>query len=98
MTQEFTTTSAQSATWLHLASRRTVVLRAVKYSLVVGTLLTLINHGGELIHGHVTGAMFLQILLTFAVPYAVATSASVSAAREMEEAITAARQGKTSRL
>jgi hypothetical protein len=78
------TVDAQPPTWLHLACRRSVVRRAVKYAIFVGALLTLINHGDALLRGDITAGRLARILLTFAVPYCVATFASVSTAREAQ--------------
>ncbi|MGC8488121.1 MAG: nitrate/nitrite transporter NrtS [Clostridia bacterium] len=58
-----------------------LVKTATKTALVVGTVLALINHGGVLLSGHMTGTLALKILLTFVVPYAVATYGAVSTSR-----------------
>ena len=48
---------------------------ALKIALVVGTLLVLINHFDLLRHGEFPGAT--KVVLTYAVPYLVATYAAV---------------------
>lgn len=68
--------------WLRDACRRTVVRRAAKVSLIVGTLLTLINQGDVILAGNISAAVILKIGLTYIVPYSVATYASVGALRE----------------
>jgi urea transporter len=47
--------------------------RSVRIALVVGTLLALINHGDSLLQGRVTTTLALKILLTYTVPFTVAT-------------------------
>ena len=64
---------------LTLAVRPSIVLRGLKFSLVVGTLLVLINHGDRLFTEGVTLTQALQIALTYAVPYAVSSLSSIQA-------------------
>ncbi|MCR9276776.1 MAG: nitrate/nitrite transporter NrtS [Pseudomonadaceae bacterium] len=71
------------AGFLTLASRADVVRRALRTALLVGTLLMLINHGDALMAGDVDGMRLLRIVLTFLVPYGVATYASVQALRKL---------------
>ena len=59
-----------------------VQARAIRTSLVVGSLLALINHG-HILAGTLSGGAILKILLTYAVPYCVALYASVSAMNAM---------------
>lgn len=47
--------------------------RSALIAIAVGTLLALINHGDHLLRGQVTGVIALKILLTYTVPFAVAT-------------------------
>jgi hypothetical protein len=47
--------------------------RSARIALVVGTLLALINHGEYLLQGRVTGVLALKILVTYTVPFAVAS-------------------------
>ncbi|WP_442505866.1 nitrate/nitrite transporter NrtS [Novipirellula sp. SH528] len=67
--------------WLQLALSRTVVLRALGYSVFVGTLLVVINHGDVLLNGELTTGMGRKMGLTYLVPYAVSTLSSVGAMR-----------------
>ncbi len=53
-----------------LVNRRTVI-NALRVSLVVGTLLNAINQGGQFIND--LEIAWVQILLNFMVPYAVAS-------------------------
>ena len=64
--------------WLRLAALPDVVKRATRTAAVVGTILTVINHGDELISGTLTGRGVLQICLTITVPYIVSTTSSVA--------------------
>ena len=63
--------------------------RSLAVALIVGTILNLINQGDALVAG--TRPNILKLVLTFAVPYAVATYGAVSyrlrtgAARQAEE-------------
>ena len=47
--------------------------RSALIAIAVGTLLALINHGDHLVRGQVTGVIVLKILLTYTVPFIVAT-------------------------
>lgn len=64
--------------WIIAASQIDVVLRSFKVSLVVGSLLTLINHGDAIWLSAVDSGTVLKIVLTYCVPYGVSTYASVS--------------------
>ena len=65
--------------FMKIALSNKVVISALKVALVVGTLLALINHGGALLRMSLTGENVAQILLTYLVPYCVATYSSVRA-------------------
>lgn len=58
-----------------------LVKTAAKTALVVGVILSLINHGAALLSGRITTELVFQMLLTFAVPYGVATYGAISMAR-----------------
>ncbi|MBI4695773.1 MAG: nitrate/nitrite transporter NrtS [Gammaproteobacteria bacterium] len=64
------------------ALARGVVLRGLRVAAVVGTLIALINYGDRLAAGVMSGRDWLKLVLTYAVPYAVATYSSVSALRD----------------
>jgi len=70
--------------FLSLATRRDVVLRALKTSVLVGVILIGINHGDALVRGEVDLVRLLKIVFTFAVPYCVSTYASVSTLKNLE--------------
>lgn len=69
---------------LRIARRRQIMLPALKVALVVGTLLNLVNQGGNLISGQPIN--FLQVLLNFFVPFCVSSySAARNEMRRCEE-------------
>jgi hypothetical protein len=49
--------------------------------LVVGTVLALINHGADFLHGHLTPTIVAETLLTYVVPYCVSLWGALSASR-----------------
>lgn len=61
--------------------RRDIVARSVKVSIIVGTLLTVINQADIMFGGHLDATVIGKILLTYVVPYGVSTYASVAAVR-----------------
>ena len=65
--------------FLALALTRGVVLSALKITLVVGSILALINHGAAILELNFTRGSLLQIMLTYMVPYSVSTYSSVRA-------------------
>ena len=67
--------------WLRLAVDRDIRGRAARVSLVVGTLLTLINQGDIVVAGELNVVVVAKIILTFCVPYCVSTYAGVEALR-----------------
>ncbi|HWK08885.1 MAG TPA: nitrate/nitrite transporter NrtS [Vicinamibacterales bacterium] len=68
--------------WVRLATHRSVVRRALRYAIGVGTLLIVINHGDALLRRDLSIGRLLRMALTVTVPYAVSTASSVSAMRE----------------
>ena len=72
--------SEYPSTWA-LAFRRDVVLRALKFAMVVGTILVLINHWELLLGERPTLRRAISIALTYCVPYTVITLASIQAIR-----------------
>jgi len=70
------------AGWFELARHPSVVRRALKVAVLVGTLLVAINHGGALLAGELDATRAIQVLLTYLVPYCVSTYAAVGALRE----------------
>lgn len=70
--------------WLRVASRRSVVRRALVAGALVGSLQILINHGDALWVGELDGRRVIKMILTSLVPYMVSTFASVGAIRHDE--------------
>lgn len=60
---------------------RSVVRRALRTMVVVGTILIAINHGDALLRGQVDAERVFKICLTLLVPYGVSTTSSVAALR-----------------
>jgi hypothetical protein len=74
-------TSAPLPGFLEVARRPAVVRRALRYAVVVGTILVSINHGDAILRGDVSTGRLLRIVLTCMVPYCVSTASSVEATR-----------------
>ncbi len=51
----------------------------MKYEVVVGTILIVINHGYAIVAGTVDSTRIVQMILTLLVPYCVSTASSVGA-------------------
>jgi hypothetical protein len=60
------------------------MIRSAKVALIVGTVLNLINQGDALFRGE--DVNFVKCLLTYAVPYCVATYGAVTAIRARQPA------------
>ena len=65
--------------WMRLALSGPVVRRALKYAVVVGSILIAINHGDALLRGEAGTGRLLRMGLTVMVPYVVSTLSSVGA-------------------
>jgi hypothetical protein len=68
--------------WLDTALSTSIVARALNVAGVVGTVLAVINHPGQLLSGTIDGGTMWQIGLTYIVPYCVSTYSSVQALRQ----------------
>lgn len=68
--------------FLHIATQRNVVRRAILYAVVVGMLLVLINYGDAILSGGVKPGQIIRMAITVLVPYMVSTLSSVAAVRE----------------
>jgi len=64
-----------------MATRFSVVRRALGYSVVVGAILISINHGDAIVAGTLDSGRFFKMALTMLVPYCVSTLSSVGALR-----------------
>ena len=73
--------------WLVIATEKTVVRRALLYSLVIGPVLIAINHGQNIWLGELELGSLLQILMTMMLPYIVTTMSSVSALKKIKSSL-----------
>ncbi len=71
--------------WWQIALGREVIKRSLKTSLIVGSILAMINHGDALLALDMPVERGIKMLLTYLVPYFVTTSASISAIRHQEK-------------
>lgn len=71
--------------WVRIASRRSIVNRALKYGLIVGAILIVINHGNAITAGAIDATRMIQMILTLLVPYCVSTASSVGAVLDQRE-------------
>ena len=61
-------------TFLRVAREKRTVFNSLKVALVVGSILALINYGDRLFFRHdMTLGAWLKLLITYCVPYGVAT-------------------------
>ena len=66
-------------TWLTLAIKPSIAKRSLIVMLVVGSMLILINYGDVLASGSLQELPVLKIVLTYLVPFSVATFSSIAA-------------------
>lgn len=76
-----------------LATRRSVVRRAVIMGLIVGHVLAAINHGDRIVSGTMSTGDWAKVALTFLVPYTVSTISSVLAIFDQRNVALAGRHG-----
>lgn len=69
---------------LRLATRRSVVKRALLVSLIVGHVIGAINHGDKILAGVMAQGDWIKVALTFLVPYCVSSFSAVMAVLEQE--------------
>jgi hypothetical protein len=68
--------------FITLALSPSVVNRALKVAFMVGTLLALINHVDAVLVGTFALKNFIQVVLSYLVPYAVSTYSAVHALQQ----------------
>jgi hypothetical protein len=68
--------------FLKYALMPSTVKRAFKVALIITPILTVFNHYQEIRELSIGGVFWLQVGLTFLVPYCVSTYSSAQAARE----------------
>lgn len=71
--------------WLRIAMRLDIVLRSLKVSAIIGTILVAINQGDMILTGQLDATAAWKIPLTYLVPYCVSTYGSVSAIRAYDK-------------
>ncbi|OPX54999.1 hypothetical protein SAMN02745127_02882 [Oceanospirillum multiglobuliferum] len=68
--------------WFSIATEKAILKRSIKVMAIVGTSLMLINHGDRLISNTLETEHIFKIVLTYLVPFSVATYSSVVARLE----------------
>lgn len=71
--------------WVGYCVERDTLLRSAKTALVVGTILALINHGQQLLAGQFAPAWVVPMLVTYLVPFSVATYGQVKGKRQRDQ-------------
>lgn len=79
---ELRTSSARNGSWVAAACEPAVVHRSLRVAAVVGTLLVTINYGDRALSGDLGSVDWAKMLLTYFVPYGVATYSAVQSMRE----------------
>jgi hypothetical protein len=69
--------------WLRLALEPSIVRRALKCAVLVGSILVTINHGDAILRGDIDIGRMVRMGLTLVVPYLVSTFSSVGAIYEL---------------
>jgi uncharacterized membrane protein len=77
--------------WLAYAAMGSVVRRSLKVSLIVGTLIGLINYSDRFFADAMTSRDWFKVVVTYVVPYLVSTYAAVSAIIAMHREATSAK-------
>ncbi len=67
--------------FISLAISPSVVIRALKVAIIVGSVLAFINHGEKILNWSFSGKDILKIISTYLVPYGVSTWSAVGAMR-----------------
>lgn len=75
----------QNQSALSLALSKTIVTRALKVALIVGTLLAMINHGDKMLTFSIAFQDWMKIALSYLVPYVVSTWSAVSVLRAQQQ-------------
>lgn len=77
--------SVNSKAWWKTALEREVIKRSLKTSLIVGSILAMINHGDVILALDMPVDRAIKMALTYVVPYLVTTSASIGAIRHHDK-------------
>jgi hypothetical protein len=70
--------------YLAYCLERDTLLRSSKTALVVGTILAIINHGQEMLAGRPSPSWIIPMLVSFLVPFSVATYSQVQGKRQRD--------------
>lgn len=71
-------------TFVAYCIERDTLLRSIRTALVVGTILALINHGQDLFAGQFSWHWAAPMLITYLVPFAVATYGQVKGKQQRD--------------
>ncbi len=71
-------------TILAYCTERDTLVRSIKTALVIGTILAIINHGQELLTGHFSPQWVIPMLITYLVPFTVATYGQIQGKRQRD--------------
>ncbi|WP_170605517.1 nitrate/nitrite transporter NrtS [Ruegeria arenilitoris] len=74
------------AKFLNLAIQPSVMRRAGRIALIIGSVFFLINYADKLIAGTITRPEIIKAMVSYCVPYCVSTYSSVMAVIESESA------------
>ncbi len=72
--------------YLTYCLERDTLLRSCKTALVVGSILAVINHGQEMLSGQLSPRWIVPMLVTYLVPFSVATFGQVQGKRQRDRA------------
>lgn len=67
---------------------RATLVRSLKTALVVGTVLAIINHGQKILSGQFSASWMVPTLLTYLVPFSVATYGQIQGKRQRQRGAT----------
>jgi hypothetical protein len=73
--------------FLKYATQRATLRRSAKVAALVGTILAAINHYDMFLSGTFTTRRWIQIIVTYFVPFSVSTLSSALQGRAMELAV-----------
>ncbi|HEV7126471.1 MAG TPA: nitrate/nitrite transporter NrtS [Ktedonobacterales bacterium] len=73
-------------TFVAYCLERDTLVHSLKAALVVGTVLALINHGQQLLSGRFAPEWVIPMLLTYLVPFSVATYGQIQGKRQRDRA------------
>ena len=65
-------------TFVEAALQKQIVIRSLKVAAIVGTILVFINYGDRFFPPNLNGSDWVKIMMTYCVPYCVATYSAAS--------------------